>query len=188
MKVGVLALQGAFKEHIRILNQIGVDTQEVRTKEQLVSVDRLIIPGGESTAIAKLANDFNLIQPLKDFCKVNPVWGTCAGLIFLAKDVGTTQTTLDLLDVKVKRNAFGNQLDSFIKDLTFPFLSNPNQPFSATFIRAPLIESVTPNVEVLAKFAEGQIIAVKQGSILATSFHPELSDDFRFHQYFLNIC
>ena len=186
MKVGVLALQGAFREHVNVLQQLNVETLEIRTEEQLAVVDSLIIPGGESTTIAKLATDFNLIEPLRTFCSTKPTWGTCAGLIFLSKNVGTKQITLSLLDVTVKRNAFGNQLNSFIQELQLPFLTNPQKSFSAAFIRAPLIEAVGAEVEILAKIADDRIVTARQNNILVTSFHPELTGDSRFHEYFLS--
>jgi len=190
MKIGVLALQGAFIEHIKILRSLGVDAVEVRKSEQLADLDGLIIPGGESTTFAKLANAFGLLEPLRAFgASGKPTWGTCAGMIFLAKDVGRQQPVIGLMDVTVKRNAFGRQVDSFEIDLDIPVLkSNENgrpKSFHAIFIRAPLIASVGKNVEVLAKLDDGTIVAARQGNLLATSFHPELTDDTRFHQYFL---
>lgn len=181
-KIGVLALQGAFIEHIQILEALGVQAVEVRKAEHLRDLDGLIIPGGESTTFGKLAAEFDLIEPLRKFCKTGkPVWGTCAGMIFLAKDVGHTQPVIGLMDVRVKRNAFGRQVDSFETDLNIPVLGK--QPFHAIFIRAPLIESVGKNVEVLAKLDDGTIVAARQENMLATSFHPELTNDVRFHRY-----
>lgn len=182
MKIGVLALQGAFIEHIKILESLGVKAVEVRQAEQLRDLDGLIIPGGESTTFGKLAEAFGLIEPLRKFCQTGkPVWGTCAGMIFLAKDVGRKQPVIGLMDVQVKRNAFGRQVDSFEIDLNIPVLGK--SPFHAIFIRAPLIESVGKNVEVLAKLDDGTIVAARQGNLLATSFHPELTNDTRFHRY-----
>lgn len=184
MKIGVLALQGAFIEHIKILASLGVQAIEVRKAEQLRDLDGLIIPGGESTTFGKLAAEFDLIAPLRKFCQTGkPVWGTCAGMIFLAKDVGRKQPVIGLMDVKVKRNAFGRQVDSFETDLDIPALGKP--PFHAIFIRAPLIESVGKKVEVLAKLGNGTIVAARQGNLLATSFHPELTNDSRFHRYMI---
>lgn len=190
MKIGVLALQGAFIEHIKILRSLGVATVEVRKSEQLADLDGLIIPGGESTTFAKLADAFDLLEPLRAFGAAGkPTWGTCAGMIFLAKDVGRPQPVIGLMDVTVKRNAFGRQVDSFEVDLDIPVLkaieNGHPKPFHAIFIRAPLIESVGKNVEVLAKLEDGTIVAARQGNLLATSFHPELTNDTRFHQYFL---
>lgn len=185
MKIGVLALQGAFIEHIQKLKALGVEAVEVRKPEQLADLDGLIIPGGESTTFGKLANEFNLIEPLRAFCHTGkPVWGTCAGMIFLAKEVGRKQPVLGVMDVQVKRNAFGRQVDSFETDLEIPVLE-PHTPFHAIFIRAPLIEKVGEGVEVLARLEDGTIVAAQQGNLLATSFHPELTNDPRMHQYFL---
>ena len=184
MKIGVLALQGAFIEHINILCSLSVDAVEVRKPEQLRDLDGLIIPGGESTTFGKLAVEYGLIEPLRAFCNSGkPVWGTCAGMIFLAKDVGRKQPVLGVMDVQVQRNAFGRQVDSFEVDLDIPALGK--KPFHAIFIRAPLIESVGKGVEVLAKLDDGTVVAARQGNLLATSFHPELTNDTRFHRYFL---
>ena len=190
MKIGVLALQGDFIEHVYILQSLGVEAVEVRKPEQLLDLDGLIIPGGESTTFGKLAAEFGLIEPLGAFCASGkPVWGTCAGMIFLAKDVGRKQPVIGLLDVRVKRNAFGRQVDSFEQDLDISALSTIEngepRPFHAIFIRAPLIESAGKAVEVLAKLDDGTIVAVRQGNLLATSFHPELTRDTRFHRYFI---
>ncbi len=191
--VGLLALQGDFAEHITVLRRIGADTREVRLPADLEGLDRLIIPGGESTTIGKLARDFNLIEPLKAFGAVKPIWGTCAGAIFLSKDATRAkqgQPLLGLMDITIQRNAFGRQVDSFEVMMDVPVLavlSPENPPFSAVFIRAPLIESVdSEDVEVLASI-DGVIVAARQGHLLATSFHPELNQDDRFHQYFLTL-
>ncbi len=192
MRVGVLAQQGDFIEHIQILKSLGVDTVEVRKPEQLHDLDGLIIPGGESTTFAKLAESYGLMEPIRAMCTAGkPVWGTCAGLIFLARDVGRPQPLLGVMDVKVKRNAFGRQTESFEQDLNVPELehiqngSDPKRPFHAIFIRAPLIESVGDRVKVLATLDDGTVVAARQGNLLATSFHPELTSDHRFHRYFL---
>ena len=192
MKIGVLALQGDFSEHVQILKSIGVDAVEIRKAEQLIGLDGLIMPGGESTTFAKLAVEFGLMEPLRAFCKSGkPVWGTCAGMIFLAKDIGRAQPTLELMDVKVKRNAFGRQVNSFEIDLDIPALtaiengSGKPAPFHAIFIRAPLIESVGKDVDVIAKLDDGTIVAAQQKNLLVTSFHPELTRDARMHRYFL---
>ncbi|MBI5032252.1 MAG: pyridoxal 5'-phosphate synthase glutaminase subunit PdxT [Chloroflexi bacterium] len=185
-KIGVLALQGDFYEHAQILRFIGAEATEVRLPEQLKNLDGLIIPGGESTTFGKLATEFKLIEPLRAFCvSGKPVLGTCAGMIFLAKDVGLKQPVLGLMDVKVKRNAFGRQVDSFETDLQIPVLE-PKGLFHAVFIRAPLVESVGKGVEVLAKLDDGTIVAVQQGNLMATSFHPELTQDTRLHRYWLS--
>ena len=185
MKIGVLALQGAFIEHIKALRSLDVEAVEVRKPEQLRNLDGLIIPGGESTTFGKLAVEYGLIEPMRALCDAGkPVWGTCAGMIFLAKEVGRAQPLLGVMDVQVKRNAFGRQVDSFEIDLDIPALE-PRAPFHAIFIRAPLIASVGNDVEVLAKLDDGTIVAARQGNLLATSFHPELTNDTRFHRYFL---
>jgi 5'-phosphate synthase pdxT subunit len=191
MNVGVLALQGDFQEHRAILGQIGVESCEVRLPGQLAEVDALIIPGGESTTIGKLAQEFGLLDPLREFGRAHPVWGTCAGAIFLSRDAKRTQPLLGLMDITVERNAFGRQIASFEADLDVPVLANPVRPFPAVFIRAPLIERVGKGVEVLARIeaddrgAPERIVAARQGHLLATSFHPEITSDPRFHEYFL---
>ncbi len=191
MKIGVLALQGAFIEHEAVLKRLGVDTVEVRLPSDLEGCAGLIIPGGESTTIGKLAVQYHLIEPLRDIARSGqPVWGTCAGMIFMAKDVGRDQPLLGLMDVKVQRNAFGRQVDSFEADLNIKGIDG-HKPFHGIFIRAPLIESVGDDVEVLARVEKEHtdvIVAAKQGNLLATSFHPELSNDDRFHRYFLKMA
>jgi 5'-phosphate synthase pdxT subunit len=192
-KIGVLALQGAFLEHANMLRKIGATPVEVRLPEDLIGLDGLIIPGGESTTIGKLAAQFGLIEPLHHFIEEGKtVWGTCAGLIFLAKDIGATGSgghveplRLEVMDVKVDRNAFGRQVDSFEADLYLNF--SKNQPFRAVFIRAPLIESVGQAVEILAQLENGGVVAARQANLLVTAFHPELTDDLRFHQFFLDM-
>lgn len=186
MKVGVLALQGAFIEHVKMLRQLGAETQEVRLPEDLNGLDGLIIPGGESTTIGKLAVEYGLIEPLREFARTTPTWGTCAGMIFLAKDIGVDrQPILGLMDIQVNRNAFGRQIDSFETDLDINVL--PDGPFHAVFIRAPVVTAVDPQVEVISKLENGQIVGVQQGHLLATAFHPELTNDNRLHRYFLSI-
>ncbi len=186
MRIGVLALQGDFIEHAQILRAMNVEPVEVRLPEQLARLDGLIIPGGESTTFGKLATEFKLIEPLRAFCKSGkPVLGTCAGMIFLAKEVGRNQPVLGLMDVQVKRNAFGRQVDSFEIDLDIPML-DPKGLFHAVFIRAPLVESVGKGVQVIATIDDGTIVAVRQGNLMATSFHPELTSDTRLHRYWLN--
>lgn len=187
MRIGVLALQGAFAEHIGVLKSLGMETAEIRTPEALAGVEGLILPGGESTTFGKLAAAFRLIEPLRHMCRSGkPVWGTCAGMIFLAKEVRGDLPRIGVLDVRVKRNAFGRQVDSFEMDLDIPAL-RPPAPFHGIFIRAPLIEEVGDGVEVLARLPDGTIVAARQDNLLATSFHPELTGDNRFHQYFLDI-
>jgi 5'-phosphate synthase pdxT subunit len=190
MKIGVLALQGDFAEHIVMLKSLGVDAVEVRLAEQLDDLDGLIIPGGESTTIGKLATDFGMMKPLQTFGQQRAIWGTCAGAIFLSKDVSREQPLLSLMDIKVARNAFGRQVDSFEADLDVSELkqvTGTDEAFHAVFIRAPIIESVSGDAKILASLPDGRIVAVQQGHFLATSFHPELTGDSRFHQYFLSL-
>lgn len=191
MKIGVLALQGDFAEHIVVLRRLDVDAVEVRLPAQLAGLDGLIIPGGESTTIGKLAEDYGLIEPLRAFGVHKPIWGTCAGAIFLSRDARRQQPLLRLMDIRVERNAFGRQVASFEIDLEVPALTQVNgdsKPYHAVFIRAPLIESVSGDAQVLAKLEDGRIVAAQQGILLATSFHPELTDDDRFHRYFLYLA
>lgn len=190
MKIGVLALQGSFHEHQSILQKLGVQVVQVRLPHELEDLNGLIIPGGESTTIGKLAVDFGLLEPLQRFGKEHAIWGTCAGSIFLSKDAHRQQPLLGLMDIQVERNAFGRQIDSFEIDLEIPVLqsiSKEKPVFHCIFIRAPLIEKVGKNVEILAKLPNGKIVAARQGHLLATSFHPELTEDTRFHQYFLEV-
>lgn len=185
--IGVLALQGDFAEHLAALHRLGVAAREVRLPEDLDGLAGLIIPGGESTTIGKLATTFGLVEPLRSFAARRPVWGTCAGAIFLSRDARRPQPLLGLMDITVERNAFGRQVDSFEIDLTVPTLDESTRPYHAVFIRAPLIERVGPSVEVLASLPDGRIVAARQGQWLATAFHPELTDDLRFHRYFLRM-
>jgi 5'-phosphate synthase pdxT subunit len=185
-RIGVLALQGAFREHVDRLKRLGAEAVEVRRREQLEGLDGLIIPGGESTTIGKLAVKYDLLAPIGAMAREGkPVWGTCAGMIVLAKDIGPhDQPLIGVMDIHVRRNAFGRQVDSFEADLTAPALGD--EPFRGVFIRAPLIESVGRGVEVLARLDDGTIVAARQENLLATAFHPELTDDDRFHRYFLS--
>lgn len=187
MKIGVLALQGAFIEHVKMLHSLGADAVQVRLPEQLRDLDGLIIPGGESTTIGKIAVQYGLIEPIREMvAQGKPVWGTCAGMIVLAKDVGVRQPLVGVMDVHVKRNAFGRQVDSFETDLDIPEIVNGDaSPFHAIFIRAPLLESVGDRVQVLAKLEDGSIVAARENNLLVTSFHPELTPDPRFHKYFI---
>ncbi|HCB50411.1 MAG: glutamine amidotransferase [Anaerolineae bacterium SG8_19] len=190
MKIGVLALQGAFIEHIKILRRLGIEAVEVRLPEQLDGLDALIIPGGESTTISKLAVKYGLMEPLHKFAAEKPLWGTCAGMIFMAKKVGEDQPLLNLMDIVVERNAFGRQVDSFEADLAVPALSNGQAlPFPAVFIRAPILLEANEEagVEIVAQLEDGTAVAARQGHWLVTSFHPELTDDDRFHRYFLEM-
>ncbi len=187
-RVGVLALQGAFREHLEVLARLGVEGREVRLPRHLEGLDGLIIPGGESTTIGKLAVEYGLLEPLRELAAAGlPTWGTCAGLILLARDVGRDQPLMGVLDIAVERNAFGRQVNSFEADLRVPVLDEPERPFRAVFIRAPLVTRVGAGVDVLARLDDGRIVAVRQGNLLGTSFHPELTDDDRFHRYFLSM-
>jgi pyridoxal 5'-phosphate synthase pdxT subunit len=184
--IGVLALQGDFAEHAAMLRRIGVEPVEVRLPAHLDGLHGLIMPGGESTTFGKLAVRWGLVEPLRAFIAAGkPVWGTCAGLIFLAKDVGRDQPTLAAMDIKVKRNAFGRQVDSFTTGLQIKGVAG--DPYPGVFIRAPLIESVGQGVESLCQLSDGTIVAARQGNMLATSFHPELTADTRVHQLFLQM-
>jgi 5'-phosphate synthase pdxT subunit len=191
MRIGVLALQGDFAEHVSMVQQIGVEAIEVRHSSQLGTINGLIIPGGESTTIGKLATDFGMMDDLRAFGRENPIWGTCAGAIFISKDVRRTQPLLGLMDIQVVRNAFGRQVDSFEVDLDISALNgikDKDSSFHAIFIRAPLIESVQGAAQSLATLPDGQIVAAQEGHWLATSFHPELTGDDRFHRYFIALC
>jgi len=188
MKIGVLASQGAFAEHIYSLNKLDVEAVPVRLPAELKGVDGLILPGGESTTISKMLNAYDLMQQIAALGKEGmPVFGTCAGMILMAKQIsGNNTTPLGLMDIKVKRNAFGRQVDSFETELKIPALGK--EPFHAVFIRAPIIENCEANVEALARLKDNTIVAVKQEKLMATAFHPELTDDLRFHKYFLEIA
>ena len=206
MRVGVLALQGAFIEHENILARIGVEPVEVRLPGELEGLDSLILPGGESTTIGQVAERWGLLEPIRAFARSGrPLWGTCAGMVLMAKEVvdGVSgQPRLELMDVVVRRNAFGRQVDSFEVGLEVPSLGE--EPFHAVFIRAPRIERVGKEVEILARLESvlspstslrasgveggGAVVAVRQGNLLATAFHPELTDDDRFHRYFLGLA
>lgn len=189
MKIGVLALQGAFIEHIKILKQLGVEAAEVRLPQDLAGCDGLIIPGGESTTIGKLAVTFNLIEPLRQFAQTKAVWGTCAGMIFMAKDIGRDQPLLGLMDIVVERNAFGRQVDSFEVGLDISALQlEDNRPFLGVFIRAPKLVSANGEAQVLVQLEDGTAVAAQQGQWLVTSFHPELTNDPRWHQYFMQLA
>lgn len=190
LRIGVLALQGDFREHVHALRRLGIETIEARLPQHLSGLDGLILPGGESTTVGKLAVDYELLGPLRDLAATGmPMWGTCAGLILLGRDVGREQPLIGALDVTVERNAFGRQVDSFEVDLVIPALTEPQRPFHAIFIRAPRIIRVGPGVEVLARLGDtDNIAAVRQGRLLGTAFHPELTEDDRFHRYFLQLA
>ncbi|KGA13780.1 hypothetical protein GM50_21530 [freshwater metagenome] len=185
MRVGVLALQGDFREHLFALEECRVSASPIRRASELAQIDALVLPGGESTAIANLARSFKLFEPLKNrIASGMPVYGSCAGMILLADrvlDAAVGQETFGGLDITVRRNAFGRQVDSFETDLEFSGITNP--PIRAVFIRAPWVESVGSGVEVLATYEHA--VAVRQGPLLATSFHPELTGDNRIHRYFI---
>jgi pyridoxal 5'-phosphate synthase pdxT subunit len=188
MKVGVLALQGAFIEHINILRGLGVEAVEVRLPEDLAGLDGLIIPGGESTTIGKLAETYALTEPLKEFAAAKAVWGTCAGMIFMAKEIGLDQPLLGVMDIVVERNAFGRQVDSFITPVAVRVFQNGNRgDFPAVFIRGPRLVEVHGEAEVIARLADGTPVAAREGHWLVTSFHPELTGDTRFHEYFIDL-
>jgi 5'-phosphate synthase pdxT subunit len=194
MKIGVLALQGAFIEHIKMLRELGVQAVEVRLPADLDELDGLIIPGGESTTIGKLAVMYDLMEPLRQFAAAKAVWGTCAGMIFMAKEIGDGrsqhgQPLLAIMDILVDRNAFGRQVDSFEADLNVSVFENgQSAPFPAVFIRAPKLVEAKGNAQVIASLADGTAVAAQQGRWLVTSFHPELTGDGRFHQYFLQLA
>lgn len=190
MNVGILALQGAFIEHEKIVRQLGHDVTQVRLPQHLERVDRLIIPGGESTTIGKLLVAYKLLEPIRERAQHEmPIWGTCAGMILLAKHIAEGrpegQPALALMDITARRNAFGRQLDSFEADLNVEELGET--PFRAVFIRAPLIDDVGAGVQPLARLDDGRIVAAQQGRLMATAFHPELTKDSRFHQLFLDM-
>jgi len=186
MRVGVLALQGDFREHLNALEECGVSVSTVRRPTELAKVDALVLPGGESTTIANLARSFDLLEPIKQRIQNKmPVYGSCAGMILLADrvlDAAPGQETFGGLDITVRRNAFGRQVDSFETDLDFAGIANPL--IRAVFIRAPWVEAVGPGVEVLASFEHA--VAVRQNGLLATSFHPELTADYRIHKFFID--
>ncbi len=187
MRIGVLASQGAFAEHIAILNRLGVEAVAVRLPRELVGLDGLIIPGGESTSISKLMLDYRLTNEMKNLAKNGlPIFGTCAAMVLLAKKIPNFDVEpLGIMDITVRRNAFGRQKDSFETELSIPVLGE--KPFPGVFIRAPLIEKAGSGVEIIARLTDGTSVAAKQGRLLSSAFHPELTDDLRFHQYFLDI-
>lgn len=188
MRIGVLAMQGAFAEHIAMLRKLKVEALPVRLPSELKGMDGLVIPGGESTSISNLITTYKLASEVRRLAKEGlPVFGTCAGMILLAREISDSDVEpLGLMDITVRRNAFGRQKDSFEAELAIPVLGE--KPFLGIFIRAPLIEQVNGKVEVLTKLGDGTIVAARQGKLLAAAFHPELTDDLRFHQYFLDIA
>jgi len=186
-KIGILSLQGAFAEHAASLQKLGVGTLAIRLPQDLEDVDGLIIPGGESSSISQLAINYNLMKILKKLAQNGfPMFGTCAGLILLARNISDSKIeTIGAMDIKVQRNAFGRQIDSFETSLPIPVLGKI--PFPAIFIRAPIIEETNSTVEILARLPNDTPVAAKQGNLLVSAFHPELSSDLRFHAYFLDI-
>ncbi len=198
LKIGVLAVQGDFAEHAAMLRRAAADAheevtsevvvREVRTPRDLADLDGLIVPGGESTTIGKLLVAYGLEEPIREAARAGlPVWGTCAGMILLARDIvgGEPDGRIGLMDLKVQRNAFGRQLDSFEVDLPFAGLDHP---IHAVFIRAPLVQRVGPEAEALATLPDGRVVAARQGNLLATAFHPELTPDTRLHGLFIRSC
>jgi 5'-phosphate synthase pdxT subunit len=182
IKIGVLAVQGAFAEHINILKQIGVEAVPVRLPSDLEGISGLILPGGESTTMRKLIDEWGLRQPILDLASEGaPLFGTCAGMILLSNEITDgDQPVFPLLDISVKRNAFGRQLDSFEAELEVPVLGD--RKVHAVFIRAPIVERVGPDVDVIAQLDDGRVVAVRKGQIIATAFHPELAGETRFHR------
>ena len=187
MKIGVLALQGAFAEHIDKLHQLKVQALPVRLPAELDGLDGLIIPGGESTSIGKLMQDYSLMSEISKLAENGlPVFGTCSGMILLSKQTSDSDTNpLGIMDITVRRNAFGRQRESFETELSIPVLGD--KPFPAIFIRAPIIEHANSGIEILARLTDGTCVAAREGKMLASAFHPELTDDLRFHRYFLDI-
>lgn len=188
MKIGVLALQGDFIEHVDVLRRLGVEAVEVRLPEDLEKLSGLIIPGGESTTIGKLAVNFGLLSPMREFAAGGAVWGTCAGMILMAREIGLEQPLLGLMDIKVQRNAFGRQKESFKADLKVRVLEEgESKPFPGIFIRAPKITGVNGRAKVIAALEDGTAVAAQEGKWLVTAFHPELTNDDRFHRYFVGL-
>ena len=188
MKIGVLAIQGDFTEHIAILSRLGISGREVRLPDQMTDLDGLIIPGGESTTLSRLMSIYNLREPVSQLAHQNKaLWGTCAGMIMMAHEITEEDPIpLQLMDIGVQRNAFGRQIDSFEQDLDIPAFDSP--PFHAIFIRAPIVVRVGESVKVISALPDGRPVAVRQDNRMATSFHPELTNDTRFHQYFLDLA
>jgi 5'-phosphate synthase pdxT subunit len=184
-RIGVLALQGAFAEHAAMLRQLGAEAIEVRKPAHLDRLDGLIVPGGESTAISRLIRSSGLSEPLQTFVSERPTWGTCAGAILLAREIQAESPHLPAIDISIRRNAFGRQIDSFIEPLEIDGIAGAS--FEAVFIRAPIITRAGSTVRVLARTRQGAIVAAQEGHILVTSFHPELTVDSRMHGYFLQL-
>ncbi|MEJ5359687.1 MAG: pyridoxal 5'-phosphate synthase glutaminase subunit PdxT [Desulfobacterales bacterium] len=188
MRIGVLALQGGVPEHLRHLRRLGIEAREVRDAADLAGLAGLIVPGGESTAIGRLLAAGGMVEPLRAFAREHAVWGTCAGMILMARRVTGGRPSLALMDVMVARNAFGRQIDSFEEPLAVGELEgSPGAPFPGVFIRAPRILGAGAAVRILARLSDGTPVAAREGRLLATAFHPELTDDLRFHAYFAEI-
>jgi len=187
-RIGVLALQGDFIEHALILERLGVEPIEVRLPSALEGLVGLIIPGGESTTIGKLATSYGLMGPVREFGRSRPLWGTCAGMILMARKIDHDQPLLGLMDIEVRRNAFGRQKESFRADIQVPVLPEGDiHPFPAVFIRAPKLLAARGRARIIASLPDGTAVAAQEGRWLATAFHPELTADDRFHRYFLNL-
>lgn len=188
MKIGILALQGAFIEHTQKLKELNVPAVEVRLPQDLRDIDGLIIPGGESTAIGKLMASFGLVEPIRRFAARHAVWGTCAGMILMAQRIEPGRPVLGFMNIAVERNAFGRQIDSFKEDLAVAVLKEGDtRLFPGIFIRAPRLLDAGGTAHVIARLADGTSVAAAEGKWLATAFHPELSRDLRFHQYFMEM-
>ncbi len=187
MIIGVLALQGDFREHRAALKKLGIESHEVKANDDLPGLDGLIIPGGESTTMGKLMVDYGMIEPLQKFAKTHAVWGTCAGAILLSKDTGRPQPLLALMDCDTTRNAFGRQVDSFEIEIPVPFLEPAKPDYHLTFIRGPIFSRIRGKAQALLQLPDGKVVAVLDGHLLATSFHPELTNDLRFHRYFVEM-
>jgi len=185
--IGVLALQGDFREHRAALEKLGIESREVKANQDLVGLHGLIIPGGESTTMGKLMVDYRMIKPLQDFSQKHATWGTCAGAIMLSKDSGRPQPLLGLMDCDTTRNAFGRQVDSFEIEIPVPFLEPAKPDYHLTFIRGPIFSRIYGKAKALLQLPDGKVVAVQDGHLLGTSFHPELTDDLRFHRYFVEM-
>lgn len=187
MRIGVIALQGGFAEHIAAFSRLDVDALPVRLPSQLDELEGIVIPGGESTTLNRLMSEYGLVEPIRELAGQGlPVWGTCAGMVLLAgKTSHPPNGSLGLMNIEVERNAFGRQVDSFESGLSIPALGD--RPFPGVFIRAPLIKTLGAGVEALCQLPKGAVVAARQANRLACSFHPELTDDLRFHEYFLTL-
>lgn len=185
--IGVLALQGDYREHIKMFSLLGTPSHEIRKASQISDLDGLVIPGGESTTISYLMDLYNIRSAIQDSALSNlPIWGTCAGLILMANTLlEDIPCPLDLIDIKVSRNAYGRQVDSFKDSINFSF--DQNHPFPGVFIRAPKIVTIGQNVEVISTLDNGEVVGVREGKSIGTSFHPELTPDNRFHKYFIDL-